>query len=146
VEELLLREGEWFSNEPLTGAEERALRPFLRGPFEIKACYHNALKLALRGRGLEYVEGAAYSIIPVVTHAWVTFNGRPIDVTWRPDGSNARSPDAILRRVRANIQDHVYVGIRVPLPHAAQVLSEGSAALDDWVNRFPLLRNGIPWR
>src|SRR4051794_30720414 len=49
-----------------------------------KQCYHNALALAVRGRGrYVYVEGVATNIIPV-DHAWCydRATGRIVDNTW----------------------------------------------------------------
>lgn len=75
----LERHGRVFVSESLTGAEtaylKNALAQHRRERFE------NSLRLARRTPGLNYVVGVARVSTVLVPHAWVSLNGKVVDLT-----------------------------------------------------------------
>jgi hypothetical protein len=78
--------------EPLTIAEARTIIALVNAygglkQFEAQHCFSNAQKLIAKdmGKALKYHEG--FAVIDLVNdlthHAWVTINGKAVDVTWR---------------------------------------------------------------
>jgi len=118
MEELVLREGREFKNQPL---------PPYYAQMEKKMCFRNAMNLALREPALTYVEGYGLSIIPV-HHAWcVDRDGMIVDPTWDYE------------------PDREYFGIPFDLKFVTDLVNskETYGVIDDWTNNWPLLR-GIP--
>ncbi len=117
-----LKIGKWFSREPLSAFERESLGLMLRDiyPFRPGECYMNAFKIAQERAGqLTFCEGFAAGIWPV-NHAWVSYKGRAIDVTW-PVQWKARfvykmavNVETIMQRVEHNLKNCSYLGIEVP--------------------------------
>jgi len=100
-----------------------------RGP--MKACYHNSLRLAKRGKGrYVYMEGYATHLIPV-SHAWCYDReaGLVVDTTW------AEGID--------------YVGVPLKTAYAARMLRRDREPLMNWMDKYPILTGATPveeWR
>ena len=159
TEELVLKEGKLLSNEPFTAEEEETLLRLFKaapGPYKTKQCYYNAMLLMFEDEMIEeklvYTEGYASGQILPVLHAWVTLNGKPVDVTWGENmvsnGHNrARSPKRILERARYNLQKGSYWGIGFPcevVMKKAVDTGMSPSLIDDYEGGYPLLKTGIP--
>ena len=159
MEELVLKEGELLSNEPFTEEEEETLLRLFKaapGPYKTRECYINAMRLVFEDQMLKinlvYTEGYASGQIFPVLHAWVTLNGKPVDVTWGKDmvgnGHNrVSSASKMLERVRYNQNHNRYWGIGFPREEVLeQVLETGlsPSMIDDWKGSHPLMKNGLP--
>ena len=93
IDDLLVQHGRFYRSAPLTPAEVAYLDELIgRETFPIKQCYSNSQSLLLEARvdagmDLRYHEG----VVPVVMgtdvlpirHAWLTLNGKVVDVTLR---------------------------------------------------------------
>lgn len=159
TEELVLKEGKLLSNEPFTAEEEATLLRLFKaapGPYKTKQCYYNAMLLMFEDEMIEeklvYTEGyASGHVIPAI-HAWVTLNGKPVDVTWGENmvsnGHNrVRSAKRILERVKYNLKECRYWGIGFSREVVMKrVVDTGlsPSLIDDWENGNPLLKTGIP--
>lgn len=93
-------------------------KPYRFGP--IKRCFANSERRAKR-HGLRYVEGFA------------VVNGFPIHHAWCV-GENKRVIDVTLRAECVQF----YFGVILPLRWTTR--SKGNGALDDWPNKWPILR------
>ena len=88
--------------QPLTQEEVAHLREVFssyRGKrFPLGRCYENSMLLAMRNAGLTYVVGLANTGLVLMSHAWVSLNGKVVDVTclktWNPDRSPFLSSSA----------------------------------------------------
>ena len=122
------RLGKYFSNKPLSISEKERLAPLIGNvhPFRVGQCYMNAGKLVLARKALKFCEGVAGGPWPMA-HAWVSFEGRAIDVTWPLSWKNGRSQksarfpgtlsaEIIMRRVEHNIANCTYKGIEIETP------------------------------
>ncbi len=91
----LARHGKVFESQSLTDAETAYLKNALakhRGErFPLGNCFENALRLSRRTPGLNYVVGVATLSGVLAPHAWVSLNGKVVDLTclktWNPDRS-----------------------------------------------------------
>ncbi len=183
---LLLAEGQEYDNhEPFTPEERGNIHTLLeamgRPRFKSGDCFFNAWTLAewaspegilgRRGRqnslvpAVQYVEGyAVHSAVPVL-HAWVTLNGKVLDLTWMPHGvadeglgsfdarhkrhNRTYAPQRLIDRSQQLVlaDGAEYWGIAVPLSEMRRhLVSVGrySPIIDDYANDFPLLRSGLP--
>lgn len=126
VEYVYLTEGREFSNQPLSPVEETDLLGLLaRGTYTQKECWYNASVLAVSNQGLTFCEGyAVRDKLPIpIQHAWVTFKGRAIDVTWG-NTYTVRSPKNILARIRNNIAYSIYFGVEITYKELSASLCE----------------------
>lgn len=89
-EEYVLTKGKPYASQPLTESELALVRQLTSGHrFPIKQCFHNSQMLVwhqyrMRMCPLQYVEGYACSDIGFpVLHAWLTINGKVVDLTLR---------------------------------------------------------------
>jgi hypothetical protein len=91
----------------------------------IKECFRNAYLACIRDPSLQYVEGYAMNIIPI-HHAWVTLNGKALEVTWDSYYKNT-SP--------------LYFGVPFKTDYVDRVIAETGTygVLDQWRVDFPLL-------
>lgn len=117
LEELYLKEGKVFSKEPLSRTEECELLDLLAGSrdlFQMRQCYMNASKLAIGCDCLKFCEGLTGCVIPI-THAWVSFKGRPIDVTWirHKEDTPTNDLELLMSRIRHNIKTWTYIGVEI---------------------------------
>jgi hypothetical protein len=105
-----------------------------------RACFYNALMLALDHPDFLYVEGYAYQpgLIPV-HHGWcIDPGGAVVDTTWRP-------------RDNADVTKWVYFGVPIHTRFAADVMIEQPSyfgVLHDSLADYPLLRTPaeVWWR
>jgi hypothetical protein len=111
--------------------------------FMQKQCFHNAQLLALDNPDLQYVEGYAQgnAIMPV-HHAWLTLNGKLIDLTWRTDKPNhqGRLSNRILGVIPEGWQ---YRGITFSADEIRERIvnsGETRAFIGDYTRSFPLFR------
>jgi hypothetical protein len=102
VHDYLAQHGRVFQSQPFTEEEVAHLREVFsryRGErFPLGRCYENSMMLAMRNTGLTYVVGLANTGLVFMPHAWVSLNGKVVDVTclktWNPDRSPLLSPSA----------------------------------------------------
>lgn len=149
--EMVDKEGKFNLNEPLSKKDEGVLMDALvelecHEP-QIKQCYKNAFLLTQIGKDrdldFEYTEGYGATLIPTF-HAWVTWKGRAIDVTWRGDEFTLE-PGAknMLNWVKRNITETPYKGITIPFDYMQRLTCARKAylsAIDDWQAGWPLIR------
>jgi len=131
---------------PLTEDESASLFSSIDrcgNPTLVKQCFHNAQMLAMENPDLQYVEGYAMgnAIIPV-HHAWLTLNGKLIDLTWRTDvgGQSRRLGNRILGVIPEGWQ---YRGIPFDTDEIRErVVDSGEtrAFIGDYTRNFPLFR------
>ena len=133
------------SSSPLTPEELNAVLSVAGGRrWRIKECFHNAQMLAamdISGR-LKYVEGYAIGHLVPVLHAWVSVNGKVVDLTWRLESRRRGSfGDRILGVIP---EDRAYYGVEFGDTDLIRkrILSTGFAnpMIDDWQAGYPLLR------
>lgn len=118
----LIAHGVWYQPQELPADVRR---------MPIKRCFDNAFRLAERRPDLCYVEGYAFSLLPV-EHGWcVDEAGHVIDPTWA-----SRSG-----RHRMGIGE-AYLGIVIPLAavRRSRVRFGSCSALFDYRGHFPLVR------
>lgn len=154
-EMLFIKEGHFFKSEPLTKAEVEVVYELrrhapIKAGFQTKECYRNAYCLASGFESLTYCEGFAYNRLMPILHAWVSLNGKPIDVTWRIDAEDKPTvrPGRILERVSHNLRTGVYIGFEVPLERISTHILENSAhsPISEGISYdHRLLVSGIDW-
>ena len=135
--EVLLRHGREMTTEPLTMGEARYIAKLAKSrggvnSFKPKECYLNSQKLRIEehwrgGRRVQYWEGyVAWKGGPLpIGHAWLTINGKVVDVTLRAVAKNqphsyfgiAITPKLLLEHM--NITEAYSPVIEGPLQHRA---------------------------
>ncbi len=170
----LARHGKVFESQPLTAAETAYLKNALakhRGErFPLGNCFENALRLSRRTPGLNYVVGVATVSRGVLApHAWVSLNGKVIDLTclktWNPyrshllDRTDRRSGRDTTRDSRVSRRLGVFgeippgwlfVGEEF-VDHTSAMVFEctvgfhGTALRSKWYSSDPLCQRGMPW-
>lgn len=115
-----LKLGKWLSTEPFGASDLADIADMLKGIHNYKPgeCYMNAWKIATSRRALKFCEGFAAGMWPV-PHAWVTYKGRAIDVTWPTDWrlghvGAAKNIGIVMDRVEHNLKNCSYLGVEVP--------------------------------
>lgn len=117
------RLGHKFSSVPLDAKERHELGQMLANirAFRVGECYRNAGEIALEQEKLIFCEGVAAGNLPVtLSHAWVSYKGRAIDVTWptsleRKSGYRpSMAAEQIMKRVVHNLKTSEYWGIEIP--------------------------------
>ena len=163
--DFVLNHGERFPSAPLTPEEhlvvadavEAARRQcaFLRQPFlALKGCFLNAALLAHTSE-LRYTEGYAFCGSLVVMHAWVTVNGKVVDLTWGPKRNghvpshlDIGSPEALAwdgdggweARVLGTIPEGwAYYGVDLT-DELYESPNFGGSLIDNYADGMPLLR------
>lgn len=149
--EFLLAEGREFPKCEFTPDEIKTIRSVverLSSALRVKECYRNAYLLAEMGEkeGFTYAEGMASGMIPV-DHAWVAFNGKPVDATWRDlkDKRRDTNPKAVIDRIVKNARHESYFGITAPIKYVRHRLfatRRHLSIIDDYDARYPLLKKG----
>lgn len=150
--DFVARKGVAFPGTPPTEAELKELEPVLKIArrhcrFRLRECFMNAFILAETAEKLDcplaYAEGIAHDMIPV-THAWNTWKGKVVDLTWRGDHSDQRtSLKSMLERIRHNAANHLYLGVDIPLKTVRRTMYSAKAytsVIEDWTNDYPLLK------
>ena len=128
---------------PLTEEEQDALFKTADrvGPFLQKQCFHNAQMLAMTNPDLKYVEGYAQGRVIPVHHAWVTLNGKLIDLTWRVENAQpCRLSDRILGVIPEGWQ---YIGITFDTETIRERVVESGETrnmIGDYTRGFPLFQ------
>lgn len=120
------RLGKMFSSVPLGTQDAEELGRLLAGihAFRVGECYMNAVKIAMKQKSLIFCEGIASGLWPV-EHAWVSYKGRAIDVTWpltweKGRGDNcaryrgSQKAELIMKRVVNNLATCRYYGLEIP--------------------------------
>jgi GNAT superfamily N-acetyltransferase len=163
IDDLLVQHGRFYRSAPLTDAEAAYIAELVRGEtFEVKLCYSNSQSLIVNapprpGMDLRYHEGvvpvvlAGAAVLPI-RHAWLTLNGKVLDVTLRDKGLPplpTALQTALKDRVAGAFPDtRAYFGVELPLELVeARMLerSEWHTLLDDYERGFPLLRQRYHW-
>ena len=147
----LMGEGREFKGGEFTPEEIKTIRSVIENmssALRVKECYRNAYLLAEMGEkeGFVYAEGMAAGPIPV-DHAWVVFNGKPVDATWRAVKDTRRDTNqkAILDRIVKNAATESYFGIEAPIKYVRQrvfATRRHLSIIDDYDARWPLLKKG----
>lgn len=138
LEDYLLDRGtsEW-TDEPLTQEEAGYLAEVTdRRSFQLKQCFYNSQMLAVETQRLQYYEGYAVGMSPLpVHHAWLSLNGKIIDLTWR-----SKTGERVVGRL---LPGWAYIGVGFTADEVYQHLStyeEASSLILDWRAKFPALR------
>ncbi len=133
-EDYIYNKGRRYFERPLSRAEKALVRD-VKSRTELYEghCFENCLYMALNDDTgqLRYVEGYADAVI-VVHHAWLVLNDAVVDVTWD-----------LTRTMKVLTPERQYYGVefsdkkllRQRLRDRKQL-----TFLDDWPNRYPLLR------
>lgn len=129
MEDYVLDRGQQYEVRPLTAEEQKVVAKARRGEFFPEGyCYANAQRLVLadRSKKLLYVEGFASGLFPVL-HAWAVINGAVVDVTWESMESKGQE---------------LYYGVELSrdVIRAKRKEKKTLAILDDWENKYPLLK------
>ena len=127
LEGIYLNEGKEFSKRPLTPQDEIELLEFVKNSkYKQKECWKNATKIALDSTDtIKFCEGFGVSHrIPIpIHHAWISFKGRAIDVTWGKE--HVISSDAnILKRIKKNIAESEYFGVEITKSELIECIHE----------------------
>jgi len=124
--DFVLDQGTEFSSAPLTDDEHnlvvQAADRYGR-PFNQMRCYHNAFVMALNdpNHSLRYCEGYFTTGSFPFHHAWVTLNGKVVDVTCRKN--NGSRGKRLGRNVLGEIPEGWgYMGVAIDLEQAKQRL------------------------
>lgn len=143
MEDYLLKHGQEFTSQPLTDKELEivAFASSLHECWE-RECFYNAQFLAQCCRRFTYCEGVAVSVIPT-HHAWLSINGKVVDLTWRVEEKADRSllPD---RNLGTFNPPYAYFGIEIPncdwFRWWKRHRNASVPILDDWENGWPLFQ------
>jgi hypothetical protein len=142
MEDYVLRHGMAFTSQPLTKAERNlVLKAAECRTYRERECFYNAQFVAsLLPDIFTYCEGIALAIIPT-HHAWVTLNGKVVDLTWRVKGTRDRNLGTFK-------PPYAYHGVSFPARDWSLWWEQhGMVAvpvLDDWKAGWPILQ-GKPW-
>jgi len=145
IQGYVLRKGtEEANQEDFTAKEKAQIKELFYGlDCEMKQCYYtNQLALtrhAYRDHGFQYTEGfVAAAIIPVM-HAYLTLNGKVVDVTLRNhDDYN----EDMMTRVVENRKRYAYLGVAFKNSVVVKKLidiGESFSVIDNWKDRHPVL-------
>jgi len=136
-------------SEPLSDQEYEALmgcidRVGIR--FEMRQCFHNSQLACIYSKPgpnqLKYTEGFAIGRSGFPTHhAWLTVNGKVIDLTWRTKHQNHKG--RLRDRIFGVIPDGwYYMGVDFPTKDVVSRCAETEetrAFLGDWTRSYPYL-------
>lgn len=148
----VLQHGKLYESIPLTREEYAAVSFVLPYGFPTKSCYMNAQRIVTYGLlkhvgDVHYVEGVAVGNSIPVDHAWITLNGKVIDLTWGPMKKVAHKDRIYLRRTSRVLgvlpEGYEYLGIEFTEEQVMKYLiAHGmySSLLDDYECRWPVLR------
>jgi hypothetical protein len=134
MEEYVLKNGLLMESAPFTDELRKDLREVLRlmTDYPIKQCFWNAQETVSMLDGFQYVEGLALDpMVPIaIHHAWTTYKGVIVDVTWRPNGSpldRTRSAATLVTHVERNAANIAYWGIVIARPKVRLRAASGKA-------------------
>jgi len=141
LEELVQKEGRFFSSKPYT-SEEKVILKKLAGEVGLchaKTCYYTTfLGTVANVPGVEYAEGFGLGRIHFpVDHAWLVLNDKAVDFTWggKLQGRGAL-PERLVERAEKNLSENVYKGVIIPrktvLAHAVTTRT-ASSVLVGWL-------------
>lgn len=135
------RHGRQFNSNELTSQELELLESVGWHHHKPKQCFKNAQLTALllpkhQGIAVNYVEGFVQPPkgIPII-HAWISLNGKLVDTTVRPNGSQPNRPIGLIP------QDWEYIGVELDPAVCQHTFSHRTvpSLLDDYECRWPLL-------
>lgn len=151
MEDFVLKRGTRFASAPLTEDELAIVRRAV-GLFgkrcKPKECFANATQVVAYDfdHELDYTEGYALGMACIpVHHAWLTINGKVVDLTWPVEGLGDDDPeDWLQNRALGTLPDGwTYLGVRFKSNEivARMMRTEWAASvLDDWRDDWPVLR------
>lgn len=149
-EDYVANHGVTYEREPLTRDERAYVREVIRRSgglrmHPIKQCFGNAQLLLTRDyeHRLTYVEGFAFSIIPVL-HGWLDLDGKVIDTTLRQDrNAGGRLANRVLGTWRDERQYH---GVHFSREYVLQKILDRrffGTLIDDYWKHWPLLSGEV---
>jgi hypothetical protein len=116
------------------GEKQIVLGQFMQSePVLFGWCYLNAAKMMM-GSVFHYYEGIATHDTPPESHAWVTINGKLVDVTWSAYG--------VLPETSS------YIGIEIPRQYLIEYLMKTKITgpfVDDYRAGWPILQGREGW-
>ena len=149
----VLQHGKQYESVALTAEELDIVCTRNFADFKTRQCYRNAQVLLLfmsnicNKVDIRYVEGVASADLIPVDHAWITLNGKVIDLTWGPMKKVAHKDRIYLRRTSRVLgvlpEGYEYLGIEFTEEQVMKYLiAHGmySSLLDDYECRWPVLR------
>jgi len=147
MEDYLLKHGQEFTSQPMTPEEiQKVVKANEIRESQVRQCFYNCQFLAQCCRDFVYCEGVAVSVIPT-HHAWLTLNGKVVDLTWKLD-TPVTDRDVLQDRNLGTFNPpYLYFGIEVPgrnwFRWWKQHKDHAVPILDDWEKGWPLF-NGVP--
>ncbi len=146
--DFILKKGHSYIYRKFTNEENEVLMDALKHVSQfkpkIKECYRNSYLLAGIGSklGFQYCEGFAAGPIPV-NHAWVDYNGLPIDITWRKNDIKSYTAKSLMAIVKNNLVDSSYYGINIPFQYVEKLFLRKKSfmsVIDNWEDGWPLMK------
>ena len=131
-EDYVLDKGRQYFERKLTKDEKKIIWKLKREAcIDEGRCFENCLRIAIEDKSglVRYVEGFACAVIPV-HHAWLVINDAVVDVTWD------------LKHMKPLTPDREYYGVEFPDKKRLKLKLWDSqlSFLDDWPNKWPLLK------
>ena len=136
------KKGRSFDSKELTDVEREYVKRISRGEYPIKQCYRNSQIVALTARlspetDLRYVEGYVDCGVGIpLSHAWLSVNGKVVDLTIRVDGQKYKRVHGIMP------DDYEYYGVEMNPRECKHCMEHGThiSLIDDWECGWPKLR------
>jgi len=145
VQDYIQQNGRLFESSELTSEESSKVRSLDLRRFKVKQCYYNSQSLTLFDKGFKYCEGLAVSknsILPV-DHAWVTLNGKVVDLTWKRNSDNYQRKNRVMGVIPEGFE---YYGIEFDREQVSMNVTYHKVwqpLIDDYGCHWPLLRGMI---
>lgn len=146
-QDYVLDRGTVLASAPLTDDELITLLRAIdltRMRFQYKQCFYNSQMVAAHDptRTLCYCEGYAIGRSIQCHHAWLTINGKVVDLTWRTPKPNHKG--RLRDRIFGVWPEHwQYIGIEFDTIAVLERMfgtGEVGSFIDDWKNGHPLLQ------
>ena len=145
ISDYVLKNGHLFESAPLTPGEKSYVRLLGMEKCKLKACYRNAQRTFLfhpgvHGMVLKYIEGYATIGFLPVQHAWLSLNGKVVDLTWGPMDKRGHRKGRVLGVIPPGFE---YYGLAIERREVSDfVLAHETwgPIIDDYECGFPMLR------